>query len=122
MQAAVAGRFGVQQQARRQRADGGDLVGQLLGAGCVHGQVEPEAVELAFAPGDAGGQLVGVLGGGFHVRVAQPAFLLGVAAVGFELGELPLEAGAGGDRVDRLDVHADVHPARVGQQGLQPSG
>ncbi|WP_208905532.1 hypothetical protein [Streptomyces melanosporofaciens] len=88
----------------------------------MHGQVEPEAVELAFAAGDPGGQLVGVLGGGFHVRVEQSAFLFGVAAAGFELGELPLEAGRGGDRVDRLDMHADVHPARVGQQGLQPSG
>ena len=87
-------------------ADGGDLVGQLAWAGGVDGQVQAEPVELALAAGDAGGQVVGVLGGGLDLRVDESALVLGVAAAGLELGELPLEPVGGGDRVDRLDVQA----------------
>jgi hypothetical protein len=81
----------------------------------VHGEVEPEPVELALTAGDPRGEVVGVLGRGLHVGVDQPAVLVVVAPSTFQTGELLLQPVRGGDRVDRLHVHRDVQTAGVGE-------
>jgi hypothetical protein len=79
-------------------------------------------VGCALISSDAGGEVVGVFGGGFDHRVEEPALLTGVTAPGLQLAQLFLEAVRGGDWVDRFDVQADVDAAGVGQQRLQPAG
>ena len=86
----------------------------------VHGQVQPDAEQSGFAPGQPRREVVGVLGGGVGVRIREPGVLGAVAASGLQPGQAPPQPGRGGDRVDRVDVQRHVHPPGVGQQRVQP--
>ena len=109
------------EQARGHRPERGDLVVQLVAGGRVHGEGDGDRVEVGFGAGDPVGQVVGVLGGGLHVRVEQAAVLDDRAPPGFEPAELAVQPGGRDLRVDRLDVHRHVHqPGMVGQRG-QPA-
>ncbi len=114
--------FGVQQQRRGQRPDRGDLISQRLLRRGVDGQIQTEAEQFALAARNTGREIVGVLGGRFHVRVGQSAVLGGVPPTTLQFGQLPFETGGGGGGVDRLDVQRHIQPAGIGQQGLQPAG
>ena len=96
--------------------------GQLWLRRGVHGEGQPDLEQAAFAAGDPLGQGVGVFGGGFGVRVEQPAVFGVGAPAGLEAGQLAPQPGRGGGRVDRRDVHADIDPARVVAERGQPAG
>ena len=122
LQRAVGRVAGVEQQARAQRADRGDLVGELGGAAGMDGEVEPDPEQPSLAARDPRGEVVGVLGGRLDVRVVQLAVLGGGAAAALELRELGAQPARGGDRVDGFDVHGDVDAAGVGEQRVEPAG
>jgi hypothetical protein len=121
LQGAVGGVAGVEQQARAQGADGGDLGGQLVGAHGVHGEVEPDAEQLALAAGHPVRQVVGVLGGGFDMRIVQASVFGGAASSALELRQLRPQPARGRHRVDGFDVHRDVDPTGIGKQRGEPA-
>ena len=86
------------------------------------GEVQAGAEQVPFAAGDPVGQVAGVVGGGLGVRVVQPAPGVVAAPGRFQPGALGAQPSGGHRRRDRLDVQADVEPAGVGGERLEPAG
>jgi len=121
LQGAESGWGDVEQQRGDQGPHPGALGLQRVGVGGVHGEVEPEAEQLAFAAGEASGEVAGVGGGDVGLGVGE-ASLGGVEAPGrLQPGELaaqPVRRDLVGHRVD---VQGDVDPPRVGEERGQPA-
>jgi len=85
------------------------------------GEDEGDPEQLLLAPGEAGGELPGILGGDLDVRIREAAFGRIRAPVRLQAGQLAPEALGGHLGGDRVDVQRDVQAARVGTQRLQPA-
>ena len=87
----------------------------------VDGEVEADPEQLLLAPGQAGGQLAGVLGGDLDVGIAEASFGGIGAAARFEAGQLAAQPVGGDVGRDGLDVHGHVEAAGVGGERLEPA-
>ena len=121
LQGAPGGRLGVEEHRGAHRPHPGALGVERLLAGGVDGEVEADPEQLLLAPGQAGGQLPGVVGGHLDVGIDQAA-LGGVGpAARFEAGQLAAQPVGGDVGRDGLDVHGDVEAAGVGGERLEPA-
>ena len=121
LQRAPGGRLGVEEHRGAHRAHPGALgLERPLGAG-VDGEVEADPEQLLLAPGQAGGEVAGVLGGDLDVGVAQASLGRVGPAPRFEAGQLAAQAVGGDVGGDGLDVDGDVEAAGVGGERLEPA-
>jgi len=122
LQAPEGGRAGVQQQRAAQRPQPVGLGVDLAVGVAADRDVQADRVQATLAAGQAAGQLVGVLGGGLHLQVGQPAAVVVQAAGGFQPAELAAQPLGGHRRGDGVDVQGDVGVAGIAGQRLQPAG
>ena len=121
LQHAPGGRLGVEKHRRAHRADSCALGLQLLFGAGVHGEVEADPEQLLLAPGQAGGEVAGVLGGDLDLGIAQASLGRVRSAPRFEAGQLAAQAFGGDVGGDGLDVDGDVEAAGVGGERLEPT-